>query len=61
MSVSEPAEAKTEEMIVLEQPEVTPSLPAANQAMKGTVNQKHSTISFGFVIVSCAFYAVVQF
>lgn len=38
VSVSEPAEAKTEEMTVLEQPEVTPSLPVANQAMKGTVN-----------------------
>lgn len=45
VSVSEPAEANTEEMTVLEQPEVTPSLPAANQAMKGTVNRKHSTIS----------------
>ncbi|XP_016131176.1 uncharacterized protein [Sinocyclocheilus grahami] len=34
VSVSEPAGAKTEEMTVLEQPEVAPSLPAANQAMK---------------------------
>ncbi|XP_052474262.1 uncharacterized protein LOC128030570 isoform X2 [Carassius gibelio] len=34
VSVSEPAEAKTEGITVLEQPEVTPSLPAANQAMK---------------------------
>ncbi|KAL1259691.1 hypothetical protein QQF64_010268, partial [Cirrhinus molitorella] len=34
VSLSEPAEAQTEEMTVLEQPEVTPSLPAANQAMK---------------------------
>nr|XP_055066405.1 uncharacterized protein LOC129448223 isoform X2 [Misgurnus anguillicaudatus] len=35
VSVSEPAETQTEELTVLEQPEVTPSLPAANQAMKG--------------------------
>ncbi|XP_052435518.1 uncharacterized protein LOC127975462 isoform X1 [Carassius gibelio] len=34
VSVSEPAEAMTEEMTVLEQPEITPSLPAANPAMK---------------------------
>ncbi|XP_073728365.1 uncharacterized protein lmtk3 isoform X2 [Misgurnus anguillicaudatus] len=34
VSVSEPAETQTEELTVLEQPEVTPSLPAANQAMK---------------------------
>ncbi|XP_016372254.1 uncharacterized protein LOC107711732 isoform X2 [Sinocyclocheilus rhinocerous] len=34
VSVSEPAEAKAEGITVLEQPEVTPSLPAANQAMK---------------------------
>uniref|UniRef100_A0A8C1LB08 non-specific serine/threonine protein kinase n=1 Tax=Cyprinus carpio TaxID=7962 RepID=A0A8C1LB08_CYPCA len=34
VSVSEPTEAKTEGMTVLEQPEVTPSLPAANQAVK---------------------------
>ncbi|XP_043117435.1 uncharacterized protein lmtk3 isoform X2 [Puntigrus tetrazona] len=32
--VSESAEEKTEEITVLEQPEVIPSLPAANQAMK---------------------------
>ncbi|XP_005158431.2 uncharacterized protein lmtk3 isoform X1 [Danio rerio] len=32
--LSELAEAQTEELTVLEQPEVTPSLPAANQAMK---------------------------
>ncbi|XP_051575491.1 uncharacterized protein LOC127453281 isoform X3 [Myxocyprinus asiaticus] len=34
VSVSEPAEKQTEALTVLEQPEVTPSLPAANQAMK---------------------------
>ncbi|XP_056331098.1 uncharacterized protein lmtk3 [Danio aesculapii] len=32
--LNELAEAQTEELTVLEQPEVTPSLPAANQAMK---------------------------
>lgn len=36
--LSELAEAQTEELTVLEQPEDTPSLPAANQAMKGTVD-----------------------
>ncbi len=53
MSVSEPPEANTEEMTVLEQPEVTPSFPAANQAMKGTVNRKtqqfHAEIFYAFV------------
>ncbi|XP_052002483.1 uncharacterized protein LOC127657672 [Xyrauchen texanus] len=34
VSVSEPAEPQTEALTVLEQPEVTPTLPAANQAMK---------------------------
>ncbi|XP_052000263.1 uncharacterized protein lmtk3 [Xyrauchen texanus] len=34
VSVSEPAETQTEALTVLEQPEVTPSLSAANQAMK---------------------------
>ncbi len=53
VSVSEPPEANTEEMTVLEQPEVTPSFPAANQAMKGTVNRKtqqfHADIFYAFV------------
>ncbi len=53
MSVSEPPEANTEEMTVLEQPDVTPSFPAANQAMKGTVNRKtqqfHAEIFYAFV------------
>ncbi|XP_039535579.1 uncharacterized protein lmtk3 isoform X2 [Pimephales promelas] len=34
VSVSESAETQTQELTVLEQPEVTSSLPAANQAMK---------------------------
>lgn len=37
VSVSESAETQTEGLTVLEQPEVTSSLPVANQAMKGTV------------------------
>lgn len=34
VSVNELTETQTEELTVLEQPEVTPSMPAANQAMK---------------------------
>lgn len=44
VSESEPAETQTEELTVLEQPEVTPSQPAANQAMKGKMatKQRHN-------------------
>lgn len=44
--VSEPAKTHTEELTVLEQPEVAAG-PAANQAMKGKMATKQSHKSFG--------------
>ncbi|KAI7806293.1 uncharacterized protein lmtk3 isoform X2 [Triplophysa rosa] len=44
VSVSEPDETQTEELTVLEQPDVTPSQPAANQAMKAKLARLSLTL-----------------
>lgn len=41
LTKSEDSEVETETLTVTEQAEVTPTLPAANQAMKGTFNINH--------------------